>query len=256
MPDSPTNTGQLQFPKRGAMPSPRYALAAATPYIATIAAPPNFIKVPQTISFWGNYYHADCVTAEEAFAKACYDPEIFISDNEVIRWATQHGALEGAYLNQVMIWMQQDGFHQDHHVYGDGQYYSINWTDPEILQSAISNGPVKIGVAADQLLTVWRAAGGSEAGGRSGWFGTGFVSDSRVDHSVSVCGYGTLAWLAQQLHVQVPAGVDGSNQGYALFTWDSIGIVDYPSMVAITHEAWLRQPTTIIKPGSASHDAM
>ena len=34
--------------------------------------------------------------------------------------------------------------------------------------------------------------------------------------------------------------------GYALFTWDSIGIIDVPSMIAITSEAWFRQPTTVI----------
>jgi len=54
-------------------------------------------------------------------------------------------------------------------------------------------------------------------------------------------------WLAQQLQAKVPAGVDGTKQGYAMFTWDSIGIIDQPSMLAITHEAWLRNPTTIVK---------
>ena len=34
---------------------------------------------------------------------------------------------------------------------------------------------------------------------------------------------------------------------YALFTWDSIGIIDVPSMLAITGEAWLRNPTTVVK---------
>jgi hypothetical protein len=33
-----------------------------------------------------------------------------------------------------------------------------------------------------------------------------------------------------------------------MFTWDSIGIVDQRSMIAITHEAWLRDPTTVEKP--------
>jgi hypothetical protein len=65
-----------QFPKRGATPSPRSHLAAATPYVAVPAAPPNFIRKPQQISFWGNYDHGDCVTAEEAFAKACNNPDV------------------------------------------------------------------------------------------------------------------------------------------------------------------------------------
>ena len=46
----------------------------------------------------------------------------------------------------------------------------------------------------------------------------------------------------------MPANVDGTKLGYAMFTWDSIGIIDQPSMVAKTEEAWLRTPTTVIKP--------
>jgi hypothetical protein len=48
------------------------------------------------------------------------------------------------------------------------------------------------------------------------------------------------------LRPSVLQGVDGSKPGYAMFTWGSIGIIDVPSMVAITHEAWLRTPTTIV----------
>jgi hypothetical protein len=44
----------------------------------------------------------------------------------------------------------------------------------------------------------------------------------------------------------VPTGIDGRQPGYALFTWDSIGIIDVPSMIAITSEAWFRQPTTMV----------
>jgi hypothetical protein len=58
---------------------------------------------------WGNDVHGDCVT-EEAFAKTCNNPEIFISDNEVITWATNHGVLEGAYLVEVLQWMETGGF--------------------------------------------------------------------------------------------------------------------------------------------------
>jgi hypothetical protein len=227
-----------QSPKRGAIPSPRHVLAAATPHIALIGAPPNFIMVPQRISMWGNDVHGDCVTAEEAFAKACNNPEIFIPDNDVIAWATAHGVLEGAYLTQVMQWMQNDGFPEGSYMYDDGPYFSVNWTDSGILQSAISIGPVKIGIAANQVEDAW-----NKYGRQTGWFGIGFLPDSAEDHCVSLCGYGTLAWLAQQLNVEVPAGIDGTKPGYAMFTWDSIGTIDEPSMIAVTHEAWLRQPT-------------
>jgi len=234
--------------KRGAIPSPRSALAAAVPYAPLIGAPPNLIMKPQKISMWGNDVHGDCVTAEEAFAKACNNPEIFISDNEVIAWATRHGVLEGAYLTQVMTWMQNDGFADSGNIYDDGPYLSVNWTDAGTLQSAISRGPVKIGIAANQLDATWHAANG-----QSGWFATGYHRDTNEDHCVTLCGYGSMSWLAQQLGVQVPPGVDGTQPGYAMFTWDSIGIIDVPSMIAITEEAWLRQPTTVVKSVAAWH---
>jgi hypothetical protein len=78
---------------------------------------------------WGNDVHGDCVTAEEAFAKACNDPEIYVTDDTVIAWATRHGVLEGAYLTQVMGWMQNDGFADDPYVYDDGPYFSVDWTN-------------------------------------------------------------------------------------------------------------------------------
>jgi hypothetical protein len=239
-------SGYGKMPKRGARPSPRSVLAAATPHseLGLAAAPPNFITIPKKISSWGNFDHGDCVTAEEAFAKACHDPEIFIADQEVIRWATSHNVLEGAFIHQVMLWMRTKGFHQDGHFYDDGpRILSVNWTDPSTLNSAIAEGPVKIGVAAAQLETAWNSTQG-----KTGWFGLGFKNDTNEDHCVSLCGYGSLTWLAQQLQATVPQGVDGTKLGYALFTWDSIGIIDQPSMVAITHEAWLRVPTTVIKP--------
>ncbi|MBO4221107.1 hypothetical protein [Bradyrhizobium neotropicale] len=238
-------SGQGRYPKRGATPTPRSVLAAATPHsvVGLAAAPPHFITIPHRLSSWGNFDHGDCVTAEEAFAKACHNPEIFISDNEVIRWATKHGVLEGAYLHQVMLWMQENGFHQNRHIYDDGQIYSVDWTNPSTLNSAIATGPVKIGVAATQIQTAWNSTNG-----KTGWFALGFNKDTNEDHCVSLCGYGSLNWLAQQLQVTVPAGVDGTKLGYAMFTWDSIGIIDQPSMIAVTEEAWLRTPTTIVKP--------
>jgi hypothetical protein len=236
-----------QFPKRGAIPTPRDVLTAAPPASVRPGAPPNFIVIPKQISFWGNYDHGDCVTAEEAFTKACNNPEIFISEDEVITWATKHGVLEGANLPPVMTWMQNDGFPDGPLTYDDGPYYSVDWTNAGTLQSAISQGPVKLGVAGDQLNNTWWKAGSSAAGGVSGWFATGYTDDANYDHCVTLCGYGSLSWLAQQLGVQVPAGIDGTQPGYAMFTWDSIGIIDVPSMRAITNEAWLRQPTTVIR---------
>lgn len=231
-----------QRPLRGARPTPRRVLARARAFSPPVAAPPQFLNRPNQISMWGNDVHGDCVTAEEAFAKACNQPEIFITDDEVIGWATDHGVLDGAYLTDVLGWMQNDGFQRGYTRYNDGPYSTVDWLNPTALHSAIAQGPVKLGIAADQLDDVWYAANG-----KSGWFATGFQPDNNEDHCTALCGYGTIGWLAGQLGVQVPAGVDSTANGYAMFTWNSIGIIDQPSMAAITHEAWVRNPTTVVQ---------
>lgn len=226
---------------RGATPSPRSRLAAAMPHVIVGPTPPQLLYSPSKLSFWLNNQFGDCVTAEEAFAKACHVPEIFISDQEVETWAKQHNVLNGAILVDVLDSMMTDGFKQNGQTYDDGPHVAVNWTSQAILQNAIAHGPVKIGIAANQLETVWQSHP------KNGWFATGFKPDKAEDHCVSLCGYGTFAWLASQLKVQVPAGINGATPGYGLFTWDTIGIIDNPSMLAITHEAWLRNPTTITK---------
>ena len=76
--------------KTGARPSPRHELLKAKPHQVIQAPPPEFAYVPPRLSMWDNDHDGDCVTAEEAFAKACYLPEILISDQEVIAWATPY----------------------------------------------------------------------------------------------------------------------------------------------------------------------
>ena len=222
----------------GARPSPRHRLAAATPHKPRAVIPPQFLVVPATLSMWLNDKDGDCVTAEEAFAKACTG--ILISDATVLDWATKNNVLNGADLDQVLTLMLSAGFDQDGDTLNDGSATSVDWTTPATLQSAISQGPVKIGVAASQLQNV------PGIGSANGWFATGFQTDTNEDHCVSLCGYGPISWLAQCLGVSVPSGVDGTALGYALFTWETIGIIDVPSLLAITGEAWHRSPTTSI----------
>jgi hypothetical protein len=203
---------------------------------------------------WLNDMDGDCVTAEEALKNACDrafmfwpgvmqpSKEIFIADDTVLTWATANNVLNGAYLTQVMDLMQTAGFAQDGNLYNDGPYTSVDWTNAEVLQNAISKGPVKIGVAADQLENAVPNPP------TNGWVATGFQTDQNEDHCVSLVGFGSIAWLAEQLNVRIPDGVNPIAPAYALFTWSSVGIIDVPSMLAITGEAWLRQPSTIVVP--------
>lgn len=232
----------MSFPT-GARPSPRHRLAAAMPHRPVAAPPPQHLVAPQTLSMWLNDVDGDCVTAEEAFAKATTG--ILIADDTVKAWATANNVLNGADLDQVLQIMQSAGFSQDGGTLNDGPATSVDWTTPNVLQSAISQGPVKIGVASAQLQNV------PGIGTANGWIATGFTTDANEDHCVSLCGYGTIAWLAECLGATVPDGIDGTAAAYAMFTWNSIGIIDAASLLAITGEAWLRSPTTVIA-GSAT----
>lgn len=227
-----------QFP-RGAMPSPRHKLACATPHRIRGNAPAEYADVPTRLDDWGNFDYGCCVTTEEAFAKIAAAPNVFLTKQMVIQWAGRHGWLNGAMLTEVMDAMIREGITaEDGKVYKDGAYTSVNWHDRATLCDAIAQGPVKIGVAADQLQQAIRQTG------RNGWFGVGFYPDQNTDHCVSLCGYGSMKFLADKLGVSVPQGVDPNGFGYLLFTWSSIGVIDERSMQAITSEAWLRSPTT------------
>ena len=74
---------------------------------------------------------------------------------------------------------------------------------------------------------------------------------SKEDHCVSLCGYGTLSELValfkqHNITVHAPPGKP-TGLCYAMFTWNSIGIIDQQSMLNMTHEAWIRNPVTVIK---------
>ena len=222
---------------RGAKPSPRHRLASASPHRIVGPTPAQWLWLPSRLSYWLNNLDGDCVTAEEAFKCACSDPEIFIADGTVLEWAYANGTLDGTELTTVLDLMQNAGFLQQGMRYNSGRPSSVDWTNTIALQNAIAQGPVKIGVAADQLENVVPNPP------TNGWIATGFQQDSNEDHCVSLCGYGEIGWLANQLGVGSPVPRD--TPAYALYTWKSIGIIDVPSMLAITGEAWLRSPNTI-----------
>ena len=225
---------------RGARPSPRHRLAGATPHRILGETPAQYLWLPSKLSMWLNDVDGDCVTAEEAFKNGCI-PGVFITDDTVRAWATANGFLNGANLITVLDLMQNAGFQQDGKTYDDGPPISVDWTNAAVLNNAIAQGPVKIGVAADQLENVVPNPP------TNGWLATGFQSDSNEDHCVSLCGFGSINWLLGRLGGTLPDGVDGTLPGLAMFTWDSVGVIDVPSMLAVTGEAWLRNPATVVR---------
>jgi len=230
---------------RGAYPSPRHKLAAATPHIKRPGVPDSFGIVPKTLQMWGNDTYGDCVSAEEAASKAMWSvmnayPELLIPDQTLIDWARQGGYLNGANLTDVMDSMISTGITVGSTKYTDGPYQSVDWTKDDVLSSAIITGPVKLGIAANQISNVFTAA--------NGWFATGFRQDNNEDHCVPLWGFGPLSALFAMLGVPLPSGANPTARGYLMYTWQSIGVIDQPSLIAITGEAWLRMPTTPQQP--------
>lgn len=222
---------------RGAIPTPPHIIAAAPQLklIRALALPPVFTMIPSHLDMWGNDQYGDCVTAEEAAAKAMAStangggPEIFIPSAEVVAWAQRNGYRDGANLTDVMDSMQQGGLKADDgQTYPDGKYAAVDFKDDALLSAAILQGPVKIAVAADQLHT----------GQNNGWIGEDYQEDQRIDHCVNLCGFGSMTDLAKVFGVS-PQG-DPNGRCYCLYTWSHIGIVDRQSMINICAEAWLR----------------
>lgn len=221
----------------GAKPSPRHVLLGAPQHQALADVPPQIAYVPVQLDFWGNNQYGDCVTAEECFAKACHSPEIFVSAADAEAWARAHGVLNGSDLVTVLTAMQTAGLPAGGQVYDDGPYSSVDYSNENVLQSAISVGPVKIAIDSGALP--------GTAGNQPGWYAMGDGKQyANTDHCVSICGYGTAEYLYSQLQLPTPAVLAGKS-GYLVFTWASIGFVDHAWLMSTTAEAWLRNPTTI-----------
>ena len=228
----------------GAIPSPRHLAFAAIPHRITGPYPPSFLVVPKKLDIWGNDTYGDCVSAEEAAAKAMYSvlygagAELFIDPATLIAWARKHGVLNGATLTGVMDAMASDGITFNGVTYKDGPYQSVDWTNDAVLSSAIFTGPVKIAVKAAQLESVHTDS--------NGWYADGFHGKLMPsDHCVNLCGYGTVAELYGLMGVPAPSKANLTARAYAMFTWGSEGVITATSLNAICDEAWLRTPTTV-----------
>jgi hypothetical protein len=222
----------------GATPTPRSRLLAAPPHIVLVAPPIQYAYVPKKRSNFGNDRYGDCVSAEEAFAKTCLNPEIDIDQlNTVcIAWARQHGVLNGAALDEVLDWMAEKGYQIGPQLYNDGPKSGVDFSNEVVLKSAIAQGPVKVAIAAGAL------PGG--AGSQDGWYSLS-THNHRTDHSTTICGYGTAKWCYEQLNVPLPSGLTADTPGYLHYTWSTIGFVSHDWIMGTVDEAWLRNPTTL-----------
>jgi hypothetical protein len=231
------------FVPSGEFPTPNHELAAAQPYRAGSAAPENFIAWPIGIGFGKNEKGIHSLWTEEAFAKACAEPKVFIPSDVVVSTARECGS------SNFAAFLQSNGFQVNNEAYLDGPFHSVDWRTAAALHGAIAfAGPVKIGVASANLAS---GPQGQVTPGKSGWAICGLPEGQPEDYCASLCGYGSLADLAELfqrrgVHVNLPLGMP-TGVCYAMFTWGSIGIIDRQSLMNITGEAWVRNPTTIVK---------
>lgn len=204
------------------------------------AAPPSqVVVVPKRLSMWGNSQYGDCVSAESAFSMAAYSTyvgldEVFIPEANVITWARSHGFLNGAELLEVMQAMAADGIKDEKGILRKaGTPSAVKYGDEPTLQSAIAQGPISIAIDANALP--------SGAGNQSGWSAFYHRQYPSTDHCVGLSGYGPTSVLFAALGVSVPSGAPAN--GYLLFTWNTIGVVDHGWILGTVVEAWVRNPT-------------
>jgi hypothetical protein len=231
------------FVPSGGFPTPNHELAVAQPYSPGGAAPESFIAWPIGIDLGWNDKATNSSWAEEAFAKACAEPRVFIPTDVVASASRECGS------SNFAAFIQTHGFQMDRKAYLDGPFHSVDWTNAAALNGAIANvGPVKIGVASANLDSGLQ---GQVTPGTSGWAIHGLPRDQPENHCASLFGYGPLAALIDffarhgvnvNLSLGMPTGLC-----YAMFIWGSVGIVDRQSLMNITGEAWVRNPTTIVK---------
>lgn len=165
-------------------------------------------------------------------------PELFVSDSVLKAWCVKYGYLNSADLVSVMNTMQKQGITFNGVLYTDGPHTVVDYSTDSNLQSAISTGPVKLGIDANALpSTAGNAQGWHAIGGKPGQF-------NNEDHCVSLCGFGTADYLYKQLNVPLPAGISATQNGYLLYTWSTIGFVDHDWIMSTVGEAWVRTPTT------------
>ena len=240
---------------RGARKSSRLSLLKAVPAslrLATVTPPDNWrCGNVSDYSICGNDKYGICVSARipnslKAFSisvgKVCPSyKEVRISDATVLAWATRYGYRDGAQLDEVTATMQKVGMVDvDGVLHKCGPAQSVDYEDQAEVKAALyTYRTLDIAVSADYLMNVHTK--------KNGWFLTKTSPDSGIDHCVGLHGYGSVSWLAQEMGVSVPSGVDGSQFAVELYTWGSVGIVTWPSLqnIMVRSEAWAIDPEDI-----------
>ena len=235
--------------KTGLVPTPRHRLAAALwagSYLATLPKPPANRVYTNKVKDWcmcGNDQYGDCVVAEESNYKrlistATGAPEVEIPSQNTINWyfAATGGRDEGMNIEDCIVRMATVPMvDQNNKQHFDGKPGAIDYTNQREVQSAIQYFKgIKIGVAAGQLQN-------TQAGSQNGWVLSGASQDSQIDHCVGLYGYGSASYLAHACGLSsTPSPLSPTEFCVLMYTWGTIGIVDWQSLQNIIGEAWVR----------------
>ena len=235
---------------RGLKPTPpgvlKAAIRAGEPLMAKLRAlpqpPENYDGSGGVRDFtmFGNDIYGNCVTAEEAAAKRVISaktgaPTVRIPDANVIDYCRKYGGLNGEYLDAVLTKMTKYGLVDDKGIEhkDDPTAVALDGSKKLIVQLAIYyTGQIKVGVAANQIQNAMSNS--------YGWVLLNARPDSAEDHCVGYCGYGSLEFCCKTLGVAVPRGADPKRFCLIMFTWATLGIVDWDSVQNITSEWWMR----------------
>lgn len=223
------------FP-RGAKPSPRKVISDAKKFQSLHTTPPQYVNIPTWLSMWGNDQYGNCTGAETFFARSA-SAGLKGTDGEAITFSRSAGVLDGGVISAVLDFEASNGTVIGGKTYKSGPKQSVDYTNQTVLFSAITQGPIKVGIDSSILP--------SGAGNQQGWIVTGAPVSSNYDHCMSLTGCGTMAYLAKQMNVTLPAGYDGTKSGVLAYTWATVGIIDLDSIENAVCEAWLRTPTTV-----------
>jgi hypothetical protein len=230
---------------RGALPSPRGKVLRATrvsKLLGDVVPPDNWCQICPSYDMSGNDRYGDCVSAEEgnhfrAWTLAMGYPMTDVAGEEVVRWARKHGYLNGAMLTDVMDDLKTDGMVDKKGVtHRLKEYYSVDYTDQAEVKAALwKYKTLNIAIAADQV---------EVASGKNGWIQLNGKVDRGIDHCVGLHGYGSLQYLCDALKVKVPNGADANQFCVLLYTWGTVGIVNWKSLQGMmtNSEAWAREP--------------
>lgn len=241
----PTKPGEpLRKFRTGLIPTPAYkqAMVPDTPRVANPKSIPPFGYWPLKLSMWGNDVYPDCVSAEEGFNKACWSPELDLTDSDVVEWASEYGYLNGATLTDVLDSMVATGMKTATNVLKDGPYTSVDFTSFTAISEALLSGPIKLAIDHTGLPP--------EAGNSQGWFALGGtpLEFPNIDHCVSINYAGDAATFYKMLNLPLPTTIPPRFSGVGLFTWSTLGFVDMARLLSMSSEAYVRNPSTIVAP--------